>query len=405
MNPLNIHLPASKSISNRLLIIQALCKNEFHIDNLSEADDTIDLQRCLNAVESERVNVGEGATSLRFLLAYLALQNKAPILDCGESLKKRPLKELLQVLEALNCEFYFIEQASKLPLKIVKGISEPIPDVLEIDGSISSQFISAILLIAPSFNKKISIKIIGNLVSASYVSMTVQLMREFGIQLDQENAAISIQNSNYIIKDVRVEADWSAAVFFYALLGLQKKGTIFFPNLKKSGLQGDEVLITFFEWFGLQTTLQTDGIRLEKFEVDIPGSVAFDFTNCPDLFPAMAIFCALNKVNCYFSGLQHLQYKESNRLDIISRFLESQHVRIIKPTQEEGIYYFEMDAIQFNLNSSYSSYMDHRIAMAFSLIKWRYPIEIDNLEVVSKSFPNYWDEYRKFEFTFSNQID
>ena len=175
--------------------------------------------------------------------------------------------------------------------------------------------------------------------------------------------------------------------------------------MRKSGLQGDEVLITFFEWFGLKTICLEDGIRIEKFNIEIPGSVAFDFTNCPDLFPAMAIFCALNKVNCYFSGLQHLQYKESNRLDIISRFLESQHVRILKPTQEEGIYYFEMDAIQFNLDSSYSSYMDHRIAMAFSLIKWRYPIEIDNSEVVSKSFPNYWDEYRKFEFTFSNQFN
>lgn len=191
-------------------------------------------------------------------------------------------------------------------------------------------------------------------------------------------------------------------LFFYALLGLQEKACIYFSGLRKSGLQGDETLITFFEWFGLKSICIEDGIRLEKFNIEIPGSVAFDFTNCPDLFPAIAIFCALNKVNCYFSGLQHLQFKESNRLDIISRFLESQHVRIIRPTQNDGIYYFEMAAIQFNLESAYSSYMDHRIAMAFSLIKWRYPIEIENPEVVSKSFPNYWDEYRKFELAFSN---
>jgi 3-phosphoshikimate 1-carboxyvinyltransferase len=405
MNSLAIHLPASKSISNRLLIIQALCTSKFQIENLSKADDTIDLQRCLNDTESEKLNVGEGATTLRFLLAYLALYHKSPILDCGEGLRKRPIHEIIKVLESLHCEFYFIEGDFKLPLKIIKGISEPIPDFLKIDGSLSSQFISSILLIAPFLNKTITIEVTGNLVSATYLSMTIQLMHDFGVQILQDRALITIHKSSYIGKDYFVESDWSAAVFFYALLGLQERGCINFPGLRKSGLQGDEVLITFFEWFGLKTICLEDGIRIEKFNIEIPGSVAFDFTNCPDLFPAMAIFCALNKVNCYFSGLQHLQYKESNRLDIISRFLESQHVRILKPTQEEGIYYFEMDAIQFNLDSSYSSYMDHRIAMAFSLIKWRYPIEIDNSEVVSKSFPNYWDEYRKFEFTFSNQFN
>lgn len=402
MNPLAIQLPASKSISNRLLIIQALCATKFQIDNLSDADDTIDLQRCLNGVESDKLNVGEGATTLRFLLAYLTLLNKSVILDCGQSLRKRPLHELIKVLESLHCEFYFIEGDFKLPLKIIKGISEPIPDLLKIDGSLSSQFISSILLIAPCLNKTISIEVTGNLVSATYLTMTIQLMRDFGIKILQDPSLITIYKSNYVGKEYRVESDWSAAVFFYALLGLQEKACIYFHGLRKSGLQGDETLITFFEWFGLKSICIEDGIRLEKFNIEIPGSVAFDFTNCPDLFPAIAIFCALNKVNCYFSGLQHLQFKESNRLDIISRFLESQHVRIIRPTQNDGIYYFEMAAIQFNLESAYSSYMDHRIAMAFSLIKWRYPIEIENPEVVSKSFPNYWDEYRKFELAFSN---
>jgi len=305
-------------------------------------------------------------------------------------------------LESLHCEFYFIEGNFKLPLKIIKGISEPMPDLLKIDGSLSSQFISSILLISPYLNKTISIEVTGNLVSATYLNMTIQLMRDFGVQILQDRSLITIYKSNYIGKEYRVESDWSAAVFFYALLGLQEKACIYFPGLRKSGLQGDEALITFFEWFGLKTIYIEDGIRLEKFNIEIQGSVAFDFTNCPDLFPALAIFCALNKVNCYFSGLQNLQYKESNRLDIISRFLESQHVRIIRPTQNDGIYYFEMDAIQFNLEPTYSSYLDHRIAMAFSLIKWRYPIKIENTEVVSKSFPNYWDEYRKFELAFSN---
>lgn len=400
MNAITIQLPSSKSISNRLLIIQALCQNSFSIFKLSNAQDTQDLDRCLNSLDSLELHVGDGATSMRFLLAYLALRNQSIILSCGKSLKGRPIFELIQVLEMLHCEFNFLEEPYKMPLKLLKGISEPIPKVLEIDGSLSSQFVSAILLIGPYLGNPISIKLKGHLVSEPYLNMTIQLMRNFGIQIEQNAGYINIPSSKYTGRDIQVEADWSAAVFFYALLGLQDEGKLYFPGLKKSGLQGDEALIPFFRWFGIQTLESDGGISIEKLNVDTPSSVGFDFTDCPDLFPAMAIFCAMKKVNCYFSGLQNLKHKESNRLDVISEFLIAQKVKIIVPAQENGVYYFEMKSIQFELNESYATFMDHRIAMAFSLLKLRFPIFIENPEAVSKSFPDYWDEYKKLELEF-----
>jgi 3-phosphoshikimate 1-carboxyvinyltransferase len=393
---IEIFLPASKSISNRILIINALSGNLNPVHNLSGAKDTQDLIRCLRS-EEKNLHVGEGATTLRFLLAYFAVTQQHKILQCGSSLKRRPVKTLLVTLEKLGCKFRFLEEEYELPLEIIEGVNENYQDELIIDTSVSSQFVSAVLLIAPYLKNGLEIKYSEWLVSEPYIQMTKKLMKHYGADLIEKDHATKVMPSNYIDAEFTVESDWSAAAFYYALFGLTDVKSIYFPNLRISGLQGDEIIIEFFKQFGIYSIQEEGGVRIYKSIIEPPNRVEFDFTDYPDLFPPLAMFCALKKTNAHFSGLQHLVFKESNRLRIISDFLINQKVKIIYDQfdREKLNADFMMSTFNKKVPYLYLSHNDHRIAMAFSLLKTIRKIYIDRAEVVEKSFPGYWDELKK----------
>ncbi len=391
-----ILLPASKSISNRVLIIRALAGSDAFIKNLSEAKDTKDLLNGLQTRNFE-IYVGEGATTLRFLIAYFAIIHRKIKLNCAPTLQRRPIKVLLEILEQLGCQFNYLESEYQLPLEILQGVQENYSRKLNIDTTMSSQFVSAILLISPYLTEGLEIKYSEDLVSEPYIKMTIKLMKEFGVELIERNHTVCILPSKYHFQNYTVEADWSAACFFYAFLGILETKNLYFPNLQISGLQGDEILIQFFNQFGILTLTETNGIKIIKTKKVKPDFVEFDFTNYPDLFPPISIFCAITKTNALFKGLQHLVFKESNRLKVISDFLISQKVKITHHHTGSGDLSadFEMSSFDYNIPQSYSSFNDHRIAMSFSLLNTIKKIEITNPEVVQKSFPGYWEELKK----------
>jgi 3-phosphoshikimate 1-carboxyvinyltransferase len=391
-----ILLPSSKSISNRILIIDALSSGTCQLSNLSEAKDTEDLMRCLKS-DSTEIHVGEGATTLRFLLAYFAITKKKIKLFCAPSLQKRPVKPLLTILEQLGCKFNYLEKKYLLPLQIIRGVQDDYSKNLFVDSTMSSQFASAILLISPYLKEGLQIQYSESMVSEPYIRMTIQLMREFGIDLIEKDHIVQITPSVYQGKQYSIEADWSAAGFFYALLGLKEKGSLYFPNLRTSGLQGDEILITFFNQFGISTIIERNGIRITKVKINKPEFVEFDFTKHPDLFPPISMYCAITKTNALFKGLQHLVFKESNRLKVISDFLMNQNVKINHHHTGSGDLSadFIMNDFNHEIPTTYCSFNDHRIAMSFSLLNTIRKVVILNPEVVKKSFPGYWDEFNK----------
>ncbi|MBK9222729.1 MAG: hypothetical protein IPO16_11525 [Saprospiraceae bacterium] len=396
MDSISIHLPASKSISNRVLILNALTNWKLNLINLSEAQDTKDLYVCLQS-DKEILDIGEGATSLRFLLAFLCYENQVKTIFCGPSLKIRPIQTLLRVLNEFHCEFEYLEENGKLPVKIVQGIHGNYPEEIQIDTSISSQFVSAMLLIAPYLKSGLKIQFTNQMVSKPYIDMTLKLMQHFGVQFIKNLSSIQVFSGKYQMLEYRIESDWSSASFFYAWLALQDSGSMYFPGLKMSGMQGDEVVASFFLNFGIESIIEADGIHIIKNESVLPEAIDFDFTNCPDLFPPICMFCAIRKIISTFRGLQHLVHKESNRLKILNDFLSVQSVEIelYENDSKQLTGFYRMDLFNSNIEKVYSSHMDHRIAMAFSLLNVIRKIEIVNPEVVNKSFPGYWEAFNK----------
>ncbi|HEX5624876.1 MAG TPA: hypothetical protein VFX48_02575, partial [Saprospiraceae bacterium] len=295
----------------------------------------------------------------------------------------------------MGCEFQFLEDAYRLPLRMLRGISDDYPRIIELDARQSSQFVSAMMLIAPALQNGLEIRTGADRVSDPYIRQTLLLMREMGETIDDDGISIRVESGyHFPMMGYAVESDWSAAAFFYARLALGETGSLFFPGLHRSGLQGDQKVAEFFTAFGVSTMETDDGIQIEKTKCEWPVDVQFDFTAFPDLFPPLAMFCAIRKVNARFNGLQHLEHKESNRLKVISEFLLEQSVQMEFTKHPSGMLsgVFHMSNFSTAIKDHYSSHGDHRIAMAFSLLNVLRPIRIDDPEVVGKSFPGYWEE-------------
>ena len=368
-----ITLPSSKSISNRLLIIQALCKENFTIENLSNSDDAKVLKKALNSTE-KTIDIGAAGTSFRFLTAYLAtLNNQEFLLTGSERMKQRPIKKLVNVLINMGAEIEYLEQYGFPPLKIkgqkLKGNN------ITIDASVSSQFISAILLIAPTLTNGISLTITGDIVSKPYIKMTLSLMQEFGISHTWVGNEIEIKSQKYIAKNFCVEADWSAASFWFEIAALSKKCNIKLNGLQQNSIQGDIEVIALFNNLGVATTLENNSFILTKKEsCNIPTTI--DLINTPDLYQPLK--CTLHALGLSpkINGLTTLKNKETDRVVAVETELE-----------------------KLNTSKIIETYDDHRMAMSFAPLSLKYGnLEITNGDVISKSYPNFWKDLEKGSF-------
>ena len=369
----DIKLPASKSISNRLLIIKHLCQEDFKIQNLSESDDTKILQSALNSLQNN-IDINHAGTSFRFLCSFLALQNnKEFILTGSKRLKERPMQDLIETLKKMGGKIEYLEKEGFAPIKILGA--ELKGGLIEIDGSISSQFISSILLISPRIKHGIQLKIKGELVSKPYISMTLRLMSEYGIEWSWDDDVITIMKQDYKAKDYTVESDWSSASFWFEIASLSKECNIRLIGLQNESIQGDRKIVEKFNSLGVSAIFKDKTWILTKNKYNhFPKQD--NLLDNPDLYQPLRCTLFAKNIETQFSGLETLKNKETDRINAVNKELA-----------------------KINMTNLIETHNDHRMAMSFAPLALRFEgLQINNIEVVSKSYPKFWDDLRKAGF-------
>ncbi len=396
LNTSKIDLPGSKSISNRILIIQALSGLEFSIQNLSDSDDTMHLQHALENYDAgKEINVGHAGTDMRFLTAFLSLRNGSFDLTGSERLQHRPVKDLVDVLKLLGADITYKKNEGYPPL-LIKG-KKLDGGKVEIIGTVSSQFITALLLVAPYFNNGLELTIIGDLVSKPYVNMTVELMKEFGAVIEWSDNKIKVQPVPYTYskKEFIVESDWSAASYYYSLVALAPLGTALnLSSLFFKSLQADSVCKEIYKNFGVSTECSGNEITITKTTSEIIPLLEYNFIECPDI--AQTVVCTFIglKQAFYFTGLQTLKVKETDRITALQ--IECSKVGIeLKVTANSIQWENRQNTISLK-PVSIATYNDHRMAMSFApLCLLIDGLLIENADVVSKSYPLFWEHLKR----------
>lgn len=406
----NIELTSSKSISNRVLMIKVLSGLNFEIKNLAEAKDT---QTLLKLLSNDNIifDVGHAGTVMRFLTAFLAIKEGEFALTGSERMQERPIKILVGALKTLGADITYLKNEGYPPLQI-KG-KKLAGGSIEIDGSVSSQYISALMLVAPYLEKGLNITFLGDITSKPYLEMTAQIMRYFGAELIWNSTGMEIKSGKYIAKDFFIEADWSAASYWYGMVALADKADVTLYGLQQNSLQGDAVVQKIYEQFGVNTEFIKNGIRLTKASnFQLPTSnFVLDFTECPDIAQTVAVTCAALNVPAKFTGLHTLRIKETDRIAALQTELTKLNYcvevegddLIILPslrTERSG----EKQSARDNTiasclaMTSIKTYDDHRMAMAFAPLGLLYPITIEDENVVVKSYPNFWEDLKSVGF-------
>lgn len=390
-----IVLPSSKSISNRLLMIKALANKSFEIYNLSYSEDTKNLVEILKS-ESNVFDVGNAGTTMRFLTSYLANKPGEWILTGSERMKNRPIGILVNALNELGVKIEYLEKPGFPPIKIygtnLKGGN------IEISGSISSQFISSLLLIAPTLPNGLNIKLKSKIVSKPYIDMTLNLMRNFGIKSKWKDDYIIINKQNYISKDYKVEADWSSASYWYEMATLADFADIKLYGLKKNSIQGDSIISKIFDELGIKTTFISGGVHLKKLSNPYIKQFDYDFTDNPDIVQTIAVTLSALNIPFSLNGLESLIIKETNRLQALKYELFKVGCNLL--ITNDSISKFKNNNIDTNCSEkwNFNTCSDHRMALSFTPLAMLNKITFDNMNVVKKSYPSFWEDIQKIGF-------
>ncbi len=392
------HLPASKSISNRLLIMRAMARSKVLFDNLSEAEDTYMMRLYLSFINtcagSEiplSLDTHNAGTVFRFLLAYLANQDGRWLLTGEERMRQRPVGALVDALRSLGADIKYSEKENFPPL-IIQGRKLNGGEVL-LNASASSQYVSALMLIAPYLPGGLTIRLQSEPVSSAYIDMTATLMRDFGAVVTVSDKEVHVEEGSYRVEKVRVEADWSAAAFWYQMVAFQPGAEVFLPGLTENSVQGDRFLTVVFEQLGVASQF-TEGGLLLKYSGKTASVIDHDYSHAPDIVPSVMVACAALGVEGRFSGIEHLRIKESDRI----RSMQEELGKIGTKIFHEGKSYVLKPGKGKNSDGPliFESHGDHRMAMSLAplAIKWQ-TVSVRNPEVVKKSYPDYWDELEK----------
>lgn len=386
-----IDLPASKSISNRALILDALAYSPYDIQNLSDCDDT---QALVNALDSNETtfDIGAAGTTMRFLTAFLSKTVGEWIITGSERMKQRPIKLLVDGLNSLGARIEYVEKEGFPPLRIFG--SALTGGEIHLNGSVSSQYISALMMIAPLMQDGLKIKLDGKIISKPYINMTLQMMREYGVKVQFEENIIHIEPQEYQPIPYKVESDWSAASYWYEMLALVGKGGIYLSGLTQDSFQGDSKVAELFAQLGVETTYLSDGVLLTPNKT-ITQKMEYNFTDQPDLAQTFAVTCCLKGIPFQFSGLQSLKIKETDRIAALTSELRKLGFVLIEPG--EGMLAWDNECCETAEIVSIATYDDHRMAMAFAPVALLRSISIENPQVVSKSYPNFWDDFEKIK--------
>lgn len=396
-----IFLPGSKSISNRVLMIKALSDSSFDLENLSDSDDTSHLLDALRAIEARSspvIDIGHAGTDMRFLTAYLATREGATYeLTGSERMQQRPIGELVNVLKSLGADISYKHKEGFPPLLIRGKKLEGGSTVIR--GDISSQFISALLLIAPYFEKGLELELTGNIVSKPYIDMTTETMKLFGAQVSEAGNTWKVNPMPYQNRKeaYMVESDWSAASYFYSIVALSPPGTsLTLKGLFEKSLQPDSACSTIYKRFGVETTFEDRAIVISKTREVLSEIMAYDFTDCPDIAQTLACTCAALQMPFHFTGLQTLKVKETDRILALQQELAKFEIQLEATAHSLS---FDGHSVLSREPVQIATYNDHRMAMSFAPLALVHDhVSIEHAEVVSKSYPCFWGDLRKIGF-------
>lgn len=400
--PFSVPLPASKSITNRLLIIQALSGKKGGLKNIARCDDTEALLKAFSDYDNgqNHINIGAAGTAMRFLTAYFSLNaDKEIILDGSERMRQRPIKELVDTLKTCGADIEYIstkkENNTCPPLKITGKQLKA--ETIEINGNISSQYISALMMIAPYLKGGAKIIIKGKQVSRPYIQMTASLMNRFGAKVTLNDSEINIKEGKYSDVSITVESDWSAASYWYEIKSIIPNAEIFLLGLNKYSDQGDSRIAEYFTKLGVITTFTPKGVTLGYDETKIVDTLNLDLSDQPDLAQTIAVTSCLKGIPFKITGLSTLKIKETDRIVALIQELAKLGYRITEV--DNSTLLWDGSKIPTNEIIEIETYKDHRMAMAFAPAARLFPgITILDTGVVSKSYPDYWKHLQKIGF-------
>jgi len=381
-----IPLTGSKSECNRALIMQALSDGDVRIDNISDAADTVTLNNILKDDSQKVVDIGPAGTAMRFLTAFYAVKESERTLTGSARMKQRPIGILVDALRTLGADIEYVEKEGFPPLKIKGPLNQKTKEV-SIKGNISSQYISALLLIAPKLDQGLNLVIEGELTSKPYVEMTLAMMEQAGISHYWKDNVITIEKQSFNKSVINVEPDWSAASYWYAIAALSEEAQLFLPGLNGYSLQGDSMITEIMANFGIRSQFKDGGVCLFKEPKKLERKI-FDFKECPDLAQTVIVCCAALGHDATFTGLETLKIKETDRVNALQTELLKIGVKLIEKNQT---YKLDSSGLVLDKKIKISTYDDHRMAMAFAPLALVIPeLEIEDHLVVEKSYPDFW---------------
>ena len=397
----NVGLTGSKSESNRALIIQAWGGDAVTVTNLSSAADTVTLQRALQATaeagagnEPTIIDVGPAGTAMRFLTAYLTTTGKRFLLTGSQRMKQRPIGILVDALRAVGANIVFEGETGYPPLLINGGFTQTSHQIT-VKGDVSSQYLSALLLIAPTLTNGLHLDIEGELTSRPYLTMTLDMLSEAGIMHNWQGNTIRIEPQQARPCQLIVEPDWSAASYWYAMVALAKQGELFLPNLKQNSLQGDRAIADIMTHFGVASSFENGGLRIRKTAIHSDKQL-FDFKECPDLAQTVIVCAAALQRDLSFTGLHTLRIKETDRIAALQAELGKFGVELVGDGE---VYHLKTGGLNWHTNAVIDTYEDHRMAMAFApLALMAGQLQIREPQVVEKSYPDYWKHLKQHGF-------
>ena len=389
-----IQLPSSKSISNRARIINALGNGTHHPENLSDCDDTRVMIRALND-DKETIDIMAAGTAMRFLTAYLSVTPGTRIITGTERMQQRPIQVLVNALRELGADIEYVANDGFPPLRITGR--ELRKDTISLPGNVSSQYISALLMIAPVLTNGLTIRLTGDIISRPYINLTLQLMNDFGVRAEwTDDHRLKVEPQAYHSIPFYVESDWSAASYWYQIVALSKEAEVTLPGLFKDSYQGDSQVAGIFRSLGVETIYKDKAVILKKNGKSVER-LDYDFINQPDLAQTFVVTCALLNIPFRFSGLQSLKIKETDRMAAL--ITEMRKLGYILHETDGSVLSWEGERCTTEEHPAIDTYEDHRMAMAFAPTCLALPeILINNPQVVSKSYPRYWEDLRQAGF-------
>ncbi|WP_396140832.1 3-phosphoshikimate 1-carboxyvinyltransferase [Flavobacterium sp.] len=396
-----ISITGSKSETNRLLLLQALYPNLI-LENTSNSDDSEVMAKALSTdCQTELIDIHHAGTAMRFLTAFFAIQENREVVLTGSSrMKERPIKILADALRQLGAEISYEENEGFPPIRI-KG-KKLIQNKVSLPANVSSQYISALLLIAPKLENGLELTLEGEITSVSYIKMTLSLLNEIGVETSSVGNKITVKSLSHIPNSLSliVESDWSSASYFYSIIALSEIGTeITLSSYKKNSLQGDSVLAEIYKDLGVETVFDNNKIHLRRFQIPIPKSLILNLNNSPDIAQTIAVTCFGLGIGCHLTGLHTLKIKETDRLEALKTELSKlgASVSVTNVSLTLQSYSPLLEGCPKG-GVAIKTYQDHRMAMAFAPLALKTDIIIEEAEVVSKSYPAFWIDLKKIGF-------